>query len=89
MSALDWNGLLEEICSLIKGWLKDETYVKFHERDRRVGKANFDRGQARDKEGIVWRRRRKQIDRHVLSVERLILFQVEESGYVENVGVSG
>jgi len=33
VSALDWNGLLEEICSLIKGWLKDETYVKFHERD--------------------------------------------------------
>jgi len=33
VSALDWDGLLEEICSLIKGWLKDETYVKFHERD--------------------------------------------------------
>ena len=33
MSTLDWDGLLEEICSLIKGWLRDETYVKFHERD--------------------------------------------------------
>ena len=33
MSTLDWDGLLEEICSLIKGWLRDETYVEFHERD--------------------------------------------------------
>jgi len=33
VSALDWDGLLEEICFLIKGWLRDETYVKFHERD--------------------------------------------------------
>ena len=33
MSTLDWDGLLEEICSLIRGWLRDETYVRFHEKD--------------------------------------------------------